>query len=79
MDELRKTETQINEQRLNQKLNSIPPYARQVSEAVLGLAAAVEMILNKRDVLVLNEVETVCLEIFEAARLALKNDERNLQ
>ena len=69
----------MSEERLNQKLDSIPPYARQVSEAMVALGQAVELALNMKDRAVIKEMESICLEIFEAAKKALSDDIPNLQ
>ena len=50
---------QINQEDLDRKLEMMGPYARKISEVMLALGQAVELVLNARDRLVLDEMELV--------------------
>ena len=64
---------------LRQKIEVMGPYATQVSTAMIVLGQTVEAALNLRDIKVIKEMKSVCLEIFEQAERALKDEKRNLQ
>ena len=62
-----------------QQLESLGPYQRQVSMAMLVLAYAVETVLNLRDMSALREMKSVASDIFEQAEKALEHNACNLQ
>ena len=59
---------------MDAQLEAMGPYARQISTAMVGLGHAVELPLNMRDIAVIQEMKTVCSEIFE-----LNSATRNVQ
>lgn len=64
---------------LRQKIETMGPYAGQISTIMVLLGQAVEMALNMRDKKVIDEMKAVCSEIFEQAERALKDEKQNLQ
>ncbi len=69
----------MNIDELNQQIQVMGPYGTHISSAMVLLGQAVEMALNLRDEKVIQEMKSVCLEIFEQAERALKDEKRNLQ
>jgi hypothetical protein len=63
---------------LQKKLQAMGPYARRISETMTALGEAVSFALTMRDTPVLNEMKSVCLEMFEQADRMLK-DESHVQ
>ena len=64
---------------LKQQLAAMPPYAKAISTAVVMLGQAVTLALNLRDRAVLDEMESVCADIFSQAKAALDGDVYNVQ
>ena len=82
MEVLTKSEEQTQEayeEDIKQQLSAIPLYAKTISTAVVMLGEAVTIALNLRDRRVIEEMRTVCTDIFTQAQAALDNDVHNLQ
>ena len=61
------------------QLQAMGPYATRICTAMVYLGKAVELALNMRDIKVIEEMKTVCGEIFEQAETILNSDTRNIQ
>jgi hypothetical protein len=70
-------EIHIDEESQQQLKGSL--YARTVTQAVMQLGQVVEIVINLRDVAVLDELERVTRDIFEQARAALDDEKGKVQ
>ena len=67
----------MNSEQMNPE--KIGPYTQAITGAIIQFASAVSLAMNMRDRAVIEEMQSVCADIFRQAEEALNSDAINIQ